>query len=51
MNKRPSLPVRTSRLSRMSQLGSLAASMAGGVVSEGVRRWRRGESWDWQQQG
>lgn len=50
MSKRPSLPVRTGRLSRMSQLGSLAAGMASGVVSEGVRRWRRGESWDLQQQ-
>lgn len=50
MSKRPSLPVRTGRLSRMSQLGSLAAGMAGGLVSEGLRRWRRGESWDWQQQ-
>ena len=50
MSKRPSLPVRTGRLSRMSLLGSLAAGMAGGVVSEGVRRWQRGERWDWQQQ-
>ena len=50
MSKRPSLPVRTGRLSRMSLLTSLAAGMAGGVVSEGLRRWRRGESWDLQQQ-
>ena len=50
MSKRTSLPVRTGRLSRMSLLGSLAAGMAGGVVSEGVRRWQRGERWDWQQQ-
>lgn len=50
MSKRTSLPVRTGRLSRMSLLGSLAAGMAGGVVSEGVRRWQRGERWDLQQQ-
>ena len=50
MTKRPSLAIKTGRFNRMSQLGRLAAGMAGGVMSEGVRRWRRGENWDWQQQ-
>lgn len=50
MNNRRQRPIRPGRLSRMGQLGGLAAGMAGSLVSEGMRRWQRGESWDWQQQ-
>lgn len=42
MNKRPGLPVSTGRFSRMSRL---AAGMAGGLITEGVRRWTRVERW------
>lgn len=50
MSNRPTKPIRTGRLSRMSQLGRLAGGMAGSIVSEGARRWRRGEGWDLRQQ-
>ncbi|SFB79420.1 Predicted unusual protein kinase regulating ubiquinone biosynthesis, AarF/ABC1/UbiB family [Marinospirillum celere] len=50
MTNRPMSRLNSGRLSRMSQLGRLAGGMAGSIVTEGVRRWRRGESWDLQQQ-
>ena len=50
MSNRPTKPIRTGRLSRMSQLGRLAGGMAGSIVTEGARRWRRGEGWDLREQ-
>lgn len=50
MSHRPTKPIRTGRLSRFSQLGRLAGGMAGSIVSEGARRWRRGEGWDLREQ-
>lgn len=50
MTQRPSRPLPSGRLTRLSHFGRLAVGVAGGLVGEGIRRWQRGESWDWQQQ-
>ncbi|WP_416885509.1 ABC1 kinase family protein [Marinospirillum sp.] len=50
MTQRPSLPLPSGRFTRLSHFGRLAVGVAGGLVGEGVRRWQRGEPWDWQQQ-
>lgn len=43
MSSQRSSRVRSSRLGRLSQLGRLAGGIAGGVMSEGARRWSQGQ--------
>lgn len=39
----PTSRVRSGRIGRLGQLGRLAGGIAGGVLSEGSRRWRQGQ--------
>ncbi len=43
MSSQRSSRIRSSRLGRLGQLGRMAGGIAGGVVSEGARRWSQGQ--------